>query len=182
VGVIGLLVVVLSIWGLAGSFSSKSLVEWSVLGGVTMLMVSRVDIRIPNRPSRVSLSDTFVFISVFLFGIYPSVLLAVLESLSNALQVRERRRSAMFNAASVGLSAFIRSQVVSFLFPDVRPAAVGIGELALVALVLAVCFYTVNVGLTSLITSLREKRPAGDVLQDIVPWSLVSLVIGTLAT
>ncbi|HMG33926.1 MAG TPA: diguanylate cyclase [Blastocatellia bacterium] len=182
VGVIGLLAVVFSIWGLVGSFSSKALIEWSVLAGVTMLMVSRVDIRIPNRPSRVSLSDTFIFIAVFRFGVYGSVLLAVLESLSNALQVKERRRSAMVNAASVGLSAFISSQLVSFLFADINTATVGIGELALVALVLAVSFYTVNVGLTSLMTSLRERRPASEVLQDIVPWSLVSLVIGTLAT
>jgi len=180
ISVAGSLVSAYAVWELATS--SVDLVQWSVLAGVTMLMVSRVDIRIPNRPSRISLSDTFVFISVFLYGVFPSVLLAVLEALVNALQVRERRRYVIFNAASSGMAVFISSIILKVLFGDVQAGTAGMGQLALAALVLAVCYYTLSVALTSIITSLREQRPAGEIVQEIVPWSLVSLIIGTLAT
>jgi diguanylate cyclase (GGDEF)-like protein/putative nucleotidyltransferase with HDIG domain len=180
VSAVGSLVAVYSIWALATS--EIKILEWALLGVVTMLMVSRVDIRIPNRPSRVSLSDTFVFISVFLFGVFPSVLLAVLEALSNALQVKERRRDGIFNAACAGMSVFISSVSVKLLFGEFMPSHTGMTELAFAAAVLAFFFYSFNVALTSVMTSLKEDRPAMDVFRDIAPWSLVSLIIGTLST
>ena len=180
ISIAGALVVACSLWGLATN--PIHLFEWSLLAVVTMVMVSRVDIRIPGRPSRVTLSDTFVFISVFQFGVFPSVLLAVLEALVSGLHTKERPRHIVFNAASSGMSIFVASIVLILLLGDPRPEDATMGRLALSSCLLGVCFYAFNVGLTSVITSLRENRPASEVLRDILPWSLVSLVIGALAT
>src|SRR5262249_9785046 len=53
---------------------------WLLLAIVTILVVSRTDIKIPKIPNTVTLDDTFVYISMFLYGVPSAVVLAGLHS------------------------------------------------------------------------------------------------------
>ena len=44
--------------------------EWMLLTFVTLLMVSPIDIGLPKARRAVTLSETFIFISVLLYGIH----------------------------------------------------------------------------------------------------------------
>ena len=84
-------------------------VEWALLGLVTVLIVSRIDIGIARAKTAVNLSDTFVFIAALLFGTHAAVVLAGVEAAAYTLQVGERRRRVLFNSAATSLSIFVAS-------------------------------------------------------------------------
>ena len=68
VSVIGLCVLSRSLYAVANSDFN---IQWLLLSLVTLLVVSRSDIHIPKIPSTVTLDDTFIYISVLLYGVQP---------------------------------------------------------------------------------------------------------------
>ncbi len=56
--------------------SSEPPLEWILLSLVTTLVVGPTRIRIPKMESTVTLDDTFIFLSMLLYGVWPSVVLA----------------------------------------------------------------------------------------------------------
>ena len=56
--------------------TGKTSLDWILLSLVTTLVVGRTSIRIPRMRSTVTLDDTFIFLSVLLYGVWPSVVLA----------------------------------------------------------------------------------------------------------
>src|ERR1051325_8603813 len=59
--------------------------EWVLLSLVTVILISRIDIRLPKSSSAITLSDTFIFTSVLLYGVPLSVLLAGIEAAPHSL-------------------------------------------------------------------------------------------------
>src|SRR3977135_1485420 len=78
-----------------GQFS----LEWLLLGLVTVLIVAPPDIQIPKIANIVTLDDTFIYISVLLYGIEPSVALAGINAAVCSLHYANKRRVLPFNAA-----------------------------------------------------------------------------------
>src|SRR6516225_8690448 len=72
----GLAVFAYSVFELVQSPPGFQWFQWVWLGVVTVLVVSRLDIHIPKTCGTITLSDTFVFISLVLYGTAPSVILA----------------------------------------------------------------------------------------------------------
>src|SRR5262245_34276101 len=84
----GLLVLALSIYQTAiGPLDS----EWLMLALVTVCLVSRVDIKYLKTSSALTLSDTFIFVSVLLYGIPTSVVLAGVDAAMNSLLHKDKR-------------------------------------------------------------------------------------------
>src|SRR4029453_12535202 len=71
--------------------------EWILLSLVTVLMVSRIDIGFRKSRNTVAISDAFIFISVLLYGTYASAILAGLDGVACAVQLKQRRRQVLFN-------------------------------------------------------------------------------------
>src|SRR6185295_6380149 len=92
--------------------------DWILLGLVTTLVVGRTTIRIPKTESTVTLDDTFIYISVLLYGVWPSVLLAGLNAVLCSLRYANRRTVAPFNAAAMSLSVYASSSLVVLIFGE----------------------------------------------------------------
>jgi diguanylate cyclase (GGDEF)-like protein/putative nucleotidyltransferase with HDIG domain len=83
--------------------------EWLVLGALTLLTGS-FTIKVPSINARLTVSETFVFASVLLFGVAAGTLTVVLETLVVALWTRREVRStyhALFNVAASSLSIWL---------------------------------------------------------------------------
>src|SRR5687768_3837075 len=66
---------------------SKSIdVTFLVLGVLTILFSSRITIEIPQFRSKISVSDTFIFLTLLLYGWKAAVLLAATEALFSSFQ------------------------------------------------------------------------------------------------
>src|SRR5262249_25863713 len=74
----GITLVGLAVFAYAGFelITTPPELQWVWLAVVTVLVVSRLDIHIPKTCGTITLSDTFVFISLALYGIDPAVVFA----------------------------------------------------------------------------------------------------------
>lgn len=109
VALIGAAVVLLSaarlpLWRLDFKFFALAL--------VTILIGSRITIRVPLAKGRISISDTFIFLTLLLFGGEAAVLLASTEAFVSSLRFSKRWVVRSFNAAVMGISTFITATVV----------------------------------------------------------------------
>ena len=152
--------------------------EWILLSVVTILMVSRVDLGIPKTRSAVTLSDTFIFISVLLYGTYASVVLAGLDAAACAFQFRERRRVILFNAAAMSLSIFAASSTVTFTLGDLQPVASDPGRLVLAVGILAVIHLGLSSGMMSVANAQKNAQSLIGNWKDSFLWASISALAG----
>src|SRR5512134_3873198 len=79
--------------------------EWVVLAGLTLLSGS-FTVRVPSFQARISVSETFVFTSVLLFGTCAGTITVALDTLVAALSSQRRAREplrVLFNLSSASL-------------------------------------------------------------------------------
>ncbi|MFY9553086.1 MAG: diguanylate cyclase [Blastocatellia bacterium] len=171
VSVVGLMVFAYSACALA--FRPISF-EWVLLALVTILMVSRVDIGIARPRSVLTLSDTFIFISVLLYGTHASVVLAGLEAAACTIQFNERRRLILFNSAAMSLSIFISSASLSLALGDIRSLASDLSLLVVAAAILALIHFVLHSALTSFARALQNERPVVESWKESSLWTAIS--------
>ena len=152
--------------------------EWILLSLVTILMVSRVDIGIHKGGSAVTLSDTFIFISMLLFGTHASVVLAGLDAAVCALLFRERRRMILFNGAAMSISIFAASSTVTLMFGELRPLSSEVGRLALAAGMLALIHLVLISGTMSVASAQKNARSLVDSWKESFLWTSISALAG----
>src|SRR4051794_6975869 len=117
--------------------------HWSLLAGLTLLSGS-FTIRIPTIPARLSVSETFVFAAVLLFGPAGATMIVVLDSLVISFWLRKKSQSpsrVLFNMAAPSLAIWIASRTFFFLAAiqplsqSPRPILPLLGPLAILALI-----------------------------------------------
>src|SRR5215216_1140454 len=72
----------------------------AVLVAMTLLLTSRITIPIPRFSSQISVSDTFVFLVLFLYGSAAAVVVGAVEAFLSSLHFSRRRSTRMFNWGS----------------------------------------------------------------------------------
>ena len=103
-------------------WSSSVDLRWFVLAGLTLLSGS-FTVRIPGVPARLSVSETFVFAGVLLFGPAAATVIVVLDSLVISLWLRGQTRrvaKVLFNMAAPALAIWLSGQLF-FALADVDP-------------------------------------------------------------
>ena len=152
--------------------------EWILLSLVTVLMVSRIDIGIPKARSAVTLSDTFILISVLLYGTHPSVLLAGLEAVACAVQMKERRRTILFNGSAMSLSIFVASSAVVLAFGELRTLGSDPGKFVLAVGMLGLIHLILSSGFMSAAGAIQEERPLIGKWKESFLWMSISILAG----
>ena len=161
-------------YALFATLSAPISLQWVLLSLVTILVASRTDIRIPKINSTVTISDTFVFISVLLYGVFPSVVMAGADAAICSLRYRNKKKVVPFNVGSMSLSLCVAGMVVDFLFGDLRAIQNDLSRLILAAETLALIHYALNSGMVGLVQALRVKRNFLKVWQESFLWTSLS--------
>lgn len=152
--------------------------EWVLLSLVTILMVSRIDIGIPRARSAVTLSESFIFISMLLYGVHPSVVLAGLDVAVCALGFKERRKMILFDAAAMSLSIFVSGAAVSLVFGEPKTLASDPGTLVLAAGMLGVIHLVLNSAMMSVAAALENERGIVDTWKQSFLLTSISVFAG----
>src|ERR1044072_7972290 len=71
---------------------------------VTILVAPRLSIPIPRIKAHISVSDTFVFLALLMFGGEAAIVLATAEALCASVRISKRFRTQAFNAAATACS------------------------------------------------------------------------------
>src|SRR5262245_12084782 len=111
--------------------------RWTILALLTLVSGSAT-VRLPSLPATISVSETFVFTSVLLFGSAAGTLTVALDALVISFWSYRKGHPSykiLFNVCALPLTIWIASHVF-FLFPNIEPMVtasrdqpVRIGEL-----------------------------------------------------
>src|SRR6476646_3839207 len=117
----GLFVVLHSLYDL---YSRPVGYEWFVLAGLTLLSGS-FTVKVPTIPARLSVSETFVFAAVLLFGPSAATMVVALDSLVISLWIFRNSRRAervFFKFAAPAVAVWIAAKVF-FALARIAPLA-----------------------------------------------------------
>ena len=155
--------------------------DWMLLSLVTTLIVGRTTIKIPKTESTVTLDDTFLYISVLLYGVWPSVVLAGINAVLCSLRYSNRRKIAPFNTATMSLSVFASSYLVTTVFGEPHDLAADSSRLILAAESLALTHYVLNSGMVSIVAALRNGKGLLATWRESFLWTWISYFTGAIA-
>ena len=150
VGVVGLGVIAESVSRL---LTDPPGVEWFLLAALT-LVTGSFTVKLPGLSSKISISETFVFTSVLLFGPAGGTLTVVLDTLAISLWMNRGKRSlprVLFNISAAAIALRFASEAF-FRISSATPGAIDrndIGPLTLPIFALAFLYFVINTALVA---------------------------------
>src|SRR5258705_2264988 len=88
---------------------------------LSVVISSLVAVRIPRVSGRITIADTFIFLTMLLFGGPAAVVLSALEGVSTTLLISKKPRTILLNAAVLASSTFVTAVVLHFLIGPPAP-------------------------------------------------------------
>lgn len=158
-------------------------VRFLLLAVVTICISSRLSIQIPSFTSHISVSDTFVFLTLLLYDGEAAVLLAAAEALLSSMRFSKKPVTILFNSGIIALSTFLSAWTLRFCFGEILLLPLGgyssnfITAICLMALVQ----YIVNSGLVATVTALKSGDPFWVTWKKNYLWTSLTYFAGASA-
>jgi len=152
--------------------------NWAILAILTLVSGSAT-VRLPSLPATISVSETFVFTSVLLFGSAAGTITVALDALVISFWSYRKGHPTykiLFNVCALPLTIWVASHVF-FLFPNIEPMVtasrdetVRIGELVGPLLVFTILYFSLNSWIITFAISLERKLNAFAIWRDHFLW------------
>ena len=148
---------------------------------LTIAISSRLTVRIPRTTGHISVSDTFFFLTILLYGGEAAVLLAAAEALCSA--TRFSRKAILFNSGMIACSTFLTFVVTRALFGDLSTLHHGpfSGKFMLALCVMAFVQYASNSTMAAIYTSLKMAEPLWHSWTKYYLWASITYFAGASA-
>jgi signal transduction histidine kinase/ActR/RegA family two-component response regulator len=155
----------------------------AVIAVLTIFLSSRISIRIPQFDSQISVSDTFIFLTLLLYGYEAAILMAATEALLSSFRFCRKRSTMFFNWGCAAWSACVTSYALHFAFGDIVSLGAGplsarfITAMALMALIQ----YVSNSGIVAICGALQADRPIWQTWKKHYLWTSITYFAGASA-
>jgi signal transduction histidine kinase/CheY-like chemotaxis protein len=150
---------------------------------VMVMASSVVAIRIPHVSGRITVADTFVFLTMLLYGGPAAVLVSALEGVGATLIISKRPRTILFNSAILATSTFFTSTVLLFTLGS--PVKVMEGGFSrnffLTICVMALVQYVANTTLIAIEKSYKIRESTWHTWKTYYLWTSVTYFAGASA-
>ncbi len=160
-----------------GVHGLKLTAQWLTLAALTLISGSAT-VRLPSVPATISISETFVFTSVILFGPTAGATIVALDGLIISVWLASRRREFYrvgFNMAAPALSIWFAANVY-YAFPHVHPLGFSTGTdpaeavRLLPLIVFTLCHFLVNSWLIAFAVAFETGRRPFDIWRNEFLW------------
>lgn len=147
---------------------------------ITLGVVSRIVVKIPGVKGKVSISDTFIFLSILLFGGEAGIILAGADALVSSLRFSKLKLVISFNTAVNLVSTFITVWTVRFLFGSIFTLAHNdfSSQFVVAVSVMALTQYLTNSGLIATGVALRSNHPVWKMWKENFLWTSITYFAG----
>ena len=125
---------------------------------ITVFIGSRITIKIPGARGQISVSDTFIFLAMLLFGVEAAVLLAAAEALSSSVRFSKKAKVLFFNAGVMAVSTFVTSSFLYIVFPAINLRSGYTPNLIVALCLMALVQYALNSGLIAVSVALASRQ------------------------
>jgi putative nucleotidyltransferase with HDIG domain len=150
--------------------------QWLVVVLLTLIS-GTATVKLPSIPAHISVSETFLFSAVLLFGPAPGVLTVVLDALIAILKAARRVRKKeqiIFNLAAPALSLWIAAHLF-YATAGIQPLAeqkqaVHIGAIVGPLLLFTLVYFSLNSGLVALAVGFQKHISPFAVWREHLMW------------
>jgi signal transduction histidine kinase/ActR/RegA family two-component response regulator len=156
-----------------------------ILAAVTLCLTSRITIKIPRFGSWISVSDTFIFLTLLLYGCEAAILMAATEALLSSFRSGYCRKltTILFNWACAAWAVCVTSYTVSYFFGD--PIALNASPLSarfITAIgLMALVQYAANSGIVAALGALKADNPIWLTWKKHYLWTSITYFAGASA-
>jgi putative nucleotidyltransferase with HDIG domain len=155
--------------------------DWLILAGLTFLTGS-FTVKVPSVPARLSVSETFAFAAVLLYGPGVATVIVALDGLVMSLRLRTGRRSmsrVFFNTAGGSVAIWISAHIFFLLAgsPSV-PVQLALEQLLLPVATLAISYFLLNSSLISIALSFERGASAYSIWRTNFVWLILNYIGG----
>jgi diguanylate cyclase (GGDEF)-like protein len=160
---------------------SRELIDlrFLLLASLTLFISSRIAVKVPRFNTNVTISDTFIFLAIMLYGGALGILLSAAEGLSSGARVGKKARTILFNSSVMACSAFATVQVLSLIFGGTSELMQHSFPIALIAIsVMALTHYFTNTGLVALGMSFKHNQSFWEMWSKNYLWSSITYFAG----
>lgn len=157
--------------------------RFAILVGLTVLLSSQISIPIPRFSSQISVSDTFVFLLLLLYGGAAAVTVGAIEASLSSLRFAKRPRIVAFNFGCSALSIFLTSNVMNLVFGNVialRSDPIATTFVAAIC-TMALTHYVINSGIVAVGAALKTDQPIWQTWHKHYLWSSITYFTGAIA-
>ncbi|HEX8558068.1 MAG TPA: ATP-binding protein [Pyrinomonadaceae bacterium] len=152
---------------------------FALLGLLIVFLSGRLSISIPNATGHITISDTFIFMVMLLYGGPPAVLVAAAEGAYSSLPYRKPKTLA-FNGSIMAIATLLTAVALTKAFGPVTelPRVEDLGKLVAAVCVMALVQYTMNSLLASGFTALKRGQGVAQVWRQYYLWSSITHLAG----
>lgn len=153
-----------------------------LLAIITIFLGSRITIQIPRVRGHISVSDTFLFLTILLFGGEAAILLSAAEALCSSLRFSKIKLTIIFNAATAACSTFITTSALRLCFGSLIGFHEGYtASLTICVCVMALVQYISNSGMVATAAALKTGQPLWTTWRRSFLWSSITYFAGASA-
>ena len=154
-----------------------------LLVAMALLLTSRITVPIPRLSSQISVSDTFVFLLLLLYGAPAAIIIGAIEALVSSLRFSRRSLIVAFNWGSAAVSISITSSVMVSMFGDVLALRAHPLTVHFVAAIctMALTHYAANSGIVAIGAALKTNEPIWQTWRKHYLWTSITYFSGALA-
>jgi diguanylate cyclase (GGDEF)-like protein/PAS domain S-box-containing protein len=146
-----------------------------LLAIVTMCLGSRIGIEVSKISLQITISDTFIFLTMLLYSGELAILLAAAEALCSALRFTRKIHLVLFNSSLLALSTFLNVSTVSYFLGPITNLTHGdiSSSFAIAICMMAVIQCVTNSVLAVVWKSLIKNQPFWNLWKQYT-WTLVT--------
>ena len=151
---------------------------------ITLTIGSRITVRIPRLDSQVSVSDTFLLLSIPLCGGEAAVLLAALDGFCSTLRIGKRKITYLLNVSVMAASTFVTAWVTRLWMgaPEVGLAQADTRTFIIALCLMGVTQYVVNSGMVATGLALKTGQPVWQTWRKYFLWTSITYFVGAAAS
>ncbi len=147
---------------------------------ITITYGSRLGINIPRINSEVTVSDTFIFLSLLLYGGEATVLLGAVEAFVSSFRITRRPVTILFNSSVMAGSVFLSAAALRLCCGEITllPRGAYSGHYIAALALLAAVHYAVNSGLAAVRGALKTGQSVWAMWKNNYLWTALTCFAG----
>jgi diguanylate cyclase (GGDEF)-like protein len=149
-----------------------------LLAFISVIISSRVSIKIPRANTNVTVSDTFIFLVLLLYGGPAAILVAATEGIASGLRISKTPKIVLFNSAVMACSTSVSVLALTLLGID---PDISLSATAMAAAVMALAQYLSNTTLVGVALALKANARFWPTWKTLCLWTSITYFGGAAA-
>ncbi|HEY7785161.1 MAG TPA: EAL domain-containing protein [Pyrinomonadaceae bacterium] len=147
----------------------------------TVILGSRVAIRIPRINTNITVDDTFIFLSLLLYGGEAAALLAMAGGLAAGLRISKKPRTVLFAGASLTCALIITSRGLELIFGTTELLSLTRSNAVLALGVMGLMQYVSHTAIVATANAIKDNQSIWHMWNQNFLWISVTYFAGAAA-